>query len=429
MYNNNSLDILIAFFNNEYLMLIAFIVFLTIALTDQSLAKRNRQNMVLCALLCISHTVFAFIDFGITSNLIAEDITLKIIVSTLRHIDRPFILVLATCSFTDHQIKNKAFYLPLVLNTLVYCLNIFSVDHFTTSASTDFFVTPIDYAGIAIYLFYCLTFSITILKSRQLNTGKLKAVSALVMSLVYPAILSEELVGRNVLGTAVLMSILLEYEIFTVLRSNIQLKYKDELLKSQHDSLLLSQIQPHFIYNTLNAIYYLCQTNSQLAGETILTFSDYLRDNLISSTMENNLVTIDEEIEHTHHYTDIELLRFPNLIIEYDISDSGYLLPPLSIQPLVENAIRHGVRGQVNGQVTVKAYVKNGTHFIEITDNGIGFDPLKGNASSSKTHHEKHSGIGLKNVAERLESLCSGSMEIKSVPGQGTSILLTIPGN
>ena len=115
------------------------------------------------------------------------------------------------------------------------------------------------------------------------------------------------------------------------------------------------------------------------------------------------------------------MIRFPNIRVEYLVEDSDFSLPPLTIQPLVENAIRHGVRIREEGIVRVTARrVKDG-HEIVIWDNGVGFDV---NASQKKdgTH------VGLKNVRERIEKMCGGSMRVESRVGEGTTVALLIPG-
>ena len=126
MYTNNSLDIIIALFNNEYIMVIAFIVFIGAIGTDKSLTKKDRQYMVICAFICVCHTIFAFIDFGISSSLLPTNIPLRIFASAMRHIDRPVTLVLATCSFAEHGLKHKIFFLPLLINTILYLVNIWT---------------------------------------------------------------------------------------------------------------------------------------------------------------------------------------------------------------------------------------------------------------------------------------------------------------
>ena len=114
------------------------------------------------------------------------------------------------------------------------------------------------------------------------------------------------------------------------------------------------------------------------------------------------------------------LIRFPNIRIEYDIRDEEYGIPALTIQPLMENAIRHGVRSRKEGIVKVTAFPQGNEHLIVIEDNGTGFGKLP-------KENENGSHIGIVNVRERLEQMCHGSMEIDSKPNEGTRITIRIP--
>ena len=119
-------------------------------------------------------------------------------------------------------------------------------------------------------------------------------------------------------------------------------------------------------------------------------------------------------------YAQIEMERFPNIHLDYEIEDEDFLLPALTIQPLVENAIRHGVRGLPRGQIEIITAMRPDCHEIIIRDNGRGFRPeeLPG---TDRPH------IGIQNVRERLQKLCGGTMTIESEEGRGTSVTIHIP--
>lgn len=196
-------------------------------------------------------------------------------------------------------------------------------------------------------------------------------------------------------------------------------EHTEELQAEQRARLLLSQIRPHFLYNTLATIQSLCRIEPERAADVTGKFSTYLRQNL-EAMGETQLIPFAKELEHTRAYAGIEEIRFPNLRVEYDTPDTEFLLPPLTVQPLVENAIRHGVRERKQGLVTVSARLGEGCHEIVIRDNGKGFDA--GIIDRADGSH-----IGVRNVRERLERLCNGTMTIESVPGEGTAITLRIP--
>ena len=121
---------------------------------------------------------------------------------------------------------------------------------------------------------------------------------------------------------------------------------------------------------------------------------------------------------NTRLYADIEILRFPNIRVEYRIEDAQFRIPALTIQPLVENAIRHGVRSREDGLVTISTVREAGAHRITVQDNGVGFDPK---------HQQDESHIGLQNVKERVERMCGGTVIVESEIGAGTVVTLLIP--
>lgn len=186
-------------------------------------------------------------------------------------------------------------------------------------------------------------------------------------------------------------------------------------------AIMLSQIQPHFLYNALTSIYALCDKDSQAAKEAVSQFSKYLRGNL-ESIRRDSPISFDDELKHVQSYLALEKMRFEDeLKIIYDIQAHNFLLPALTVQPLVENAVKHGVSDTPNGG-TVKIASKELPEYFEIriSDDGIGFDPK--NISEDGEMH-----IGIENVRSRLALMCKGTLEIQSVQGKGTTVVLKIP--
>ena len=148
-------------------------------------------------------------------------------------------------------------------------------------------------------------------------------------------------------------------------------------------------------------------------------FGQYLQQNLDSLETEG-LIPAEKELEHTRLYADIEMSRFENVRVEYDAQDLDFSIPPLTIQPMVENAIRHGVRIREKGIVRVSTRRTEKGHEIRIWDNGMGFD-------IATLKQDKGSGVGIQNVRERIEKLCGGTMTIQSDVGKGTTVFIRIP--
>ena len=195
-------------------------------------------------------------------------------------------------------------------------------------------------------------------------------------------------------------------------------EHEDALQAQQRIQIMISQIQPHFLYNTLSTIQAMCATEPEKAPRIVEQFSRYLRQNM-DSLSDANLISIEKEIEHTRIYAEIEMAMFPNIHVEFEAMDADFKLPALTIQPLVENAIRHGVRICEEGMVTVTTRRVPEGHEIAIRDNGVGFDVSKAKADGGH--------IGIANVRERLEKLCGGTLDIESTVGEGTRVMIRIP--
>ena len=193
---------------------------------------------------------------------------------------------------------------------------------------------------------------------------------------------------------------------------------KAELTESRI-ATMISQIQPHFIYNTLGTIEQLCITEPKEASKLVRNFSLYLRGNF--SELDNaKPIRFSQEMNHVKHYTDIEQVRFPDMTIQYDLRSVEFLLPALSVQPLVENAIKHGLMGlEEGGIVTISAYETEKYYIVEVTDDGVGFDM---NAGYDETKH-----VGIKNIRGRIEAMCGGMLSIESKVGKGTKATIKIP--
>jgi len=195
---------------------------------------------------------------------------------------------------------------------------------------------------------------------------------------------------------------------------------ENELLQSQI-SIMLSQIQPHFIYNSLNAIKGLCLIDPEMACETIDEFSNYLRGNLDSLSI-NKPVIFERELRHVKLYLSLEKKRFEDKInVVYDIGVDNFLIPALALQPIVENAVRHGVtKREEGGTVIIRTEETDTDVIISVIDNGIGFK-----SSGSETDERIH--VGIANVEKRLMAMCNGRLSIDSEYGVGTNAIITIP--
>lgn len=205
-------------------------------------------------------------------------------------------------------------------------------------------------------------------------------------------------------------------------QESIRAKKLEEELKENRVRLAMSQIQPHFIHNSLNSIYHLCEIDTELAQQAISDFSDYLQQSL-SAMDRTALIPFGEELKHVKTYLKLEQLRFgKDLNVVYRIEAAGFMLPALSVQPIVENAVKHGICQKEEGGGTVLLAVRECPDCFEImvVDDGVGFSP-------EQEHKDKGTHVGIRNVRQRLDIMCNATLDITSKPGKGTTARICIP--
>lgn len=198
-------------------------------------------------------------------------------------------------------------------------------------------------------------------------------------------------------------------------------RYEKEITDSRI-AIMLSQIQPHFLYNALNTINYLCKTDPELAAEAVEKFSKYLRTNL-ESLNDNKLIPFKDEIKHVENYVSIEKLRFADVDMDFDFAVVDFSLPALTLQPIVENAIKHGLAMKDGGgTVTIQTKESDDFFTIIVSDDGVGFDVEETVNSMDENKH-----IGISNTKKRIENMTGGSIDVKSVINSGTDVIIKIP--
>jgi len=200
-------------------------------------------------------------------------------------------------------------------------------------------------------------------------------------------------------------------------------KQNDLFNENDRISIILSQIQPHFLYNALTLIQQYCRTDPKIAEETVIEFSNYLRGSLDSLVLRKT-ITFEREFRHVKNYLNIEKKRFEDkLNTEFDIKTENFMLPPLALQVIVENAVRHGItKKEGSGTVRIETCEKDGNIMISVIDDGVGFIQ-----SEEQEFLYKRPG-GILNVRNSLTSMCGGFLEITSKPDVGTKAVITIPG-
>lgn len=227
--------------------------------------------------------------------------------------------------------------------------------------------------------------------------------------------------GIAVVNCAVSLAILL-------ILVNIQFEHElamrrmEKELAEQGIDIMLTQIQPHFLYNTLGTIAHLCKNDPEKAQRATREFSMFLRGNM-DSLKNRRPIPFEKELEHVKNYLYLEQQRFQErLTVVYDIQATDFFVPPLSLQPLVENAVSHGIlRKKEGGTVTLRTERTEKAAVVTIADDGVGME-----RSGSLPNLGGHAHIGIENVRERIRTMVNGTIEIDSNDG-GTVVTIRIP--
>ncbi|MCR5273521.1 MAG: histidine kinase [Lachnospiraceae bacterium] len=418
-------DFILSYIVVHYVLVIALISILLISMYSKSMGKKELFQMRVMFVVILLQSVCDFQDEYLEINRIENLGTLNFFATTIGCILKPSVVVLLGSVLIRPKkkgLEKYLFYVPACINVIIYLVSIrtglaFYITETGTVGKGPLFET----ANVISFVYVCL-YSIFAAKLWKEQTNLERVILySIVLELGIGAIM-DIVTSGNRMNLTIMMALATCLLYYYVQRNNEIIKKQGEELEQKKDELMISQIQPHFIYNTLNVIYRLCQVDPKTAGDTIVEFSNYLRKSLESSANGTKYVDIDKEIEHVKFYLDIEKLRFPYLEITYDIEDGGYMIPPLTIQPMVENAVRHGVRGMKDGHIWIKAYRDVNEHIIIVQDNGKG-------KPSEEIRVGEHKGIGIKNVTDRIESFCEGTVTINMEEDKGTTVTIRIPLN
>lgn len=227
--------------------------------------------------------------------------------------------------------------------------------------------------------------------------------------------------GLSVILPSMLLAVILIYNYIHLNRSRIIME-QEATLSKQNVALMISQIQPHFLYNVLTTISNLCRKNPAEAEETTVMFAQYLRMNL-DSLKRLEPIPFTLEFRHIQIYLTLEQKRFgERLNVVYNVEEEHFLVPALSLQPIVENSVKHGIceKGEP-GTLTFTSKKVDGGYQIIIEDDGVGFDPNVPHKEDGRSH------VGMNNVENRLLQMSQATMEVISSPGNGCKTIITFP--
>jgi two-component system LytT family sensor kinase len=315
--------------------------------------------------------------------------------------------------------------LPTVIVSILLLLTIFTKWLFYIDSTGHYRNTSLVYLRVFINFFYLLlsavysAYRVFRVKSRQERMEY--AGYALYILLSVGIYYLEDLFPQCPMAELVIFLALLILYLTTYVDMEKDLLQQQEELTQSRLAIMRSQIQPHFLYNALSTIQNLCHSGAPEAEEALISFSKFLRGNL-DSLSQSEPIPFERELSHTQQFLLLEEKRFgQRMRVEYDIRAREFMIPALTLQPIVENAVQHGIVERMEGgTVRISTEETENAWVIRVTDDGVGFDV-------NEVREDGRSHVGISNVRDRLSQMCGGSLTIQSVPGKGTEAVIQLP--
>ena len=370
--------------------------------------------------LCVSATFVSAILYGNPKYVEAERISCYIesaLISTL--MPMPTILILHTCK---EKLINSMLFHAVIALWIVYFI-ILEIGQFTNifyiiSSDGIFYRTswfPLMVAPLVLIMLLNLMSLIYRRKklSKRYIIALLIYMIPLTIFIVIHAFIDIEMVlflGVGICALSMYSLIVSDY-IMQIIRQEREISH-------QRASVMALQMRPHFIYNTMMSIYYLCKQDADKAQQVTLDFTSYLRKNFTAIASEE-LVPFKDELEHARAYLAVEQAQHEDMLyVDYDTLYTDFSVPSLTLQPLVENAVKHSL--DPNGDplhIYVRTQQTDKASAIIVENNGLDYQPSNDN--------EPH--IALANIRQRLRMMCKGELTIATREGGGTIVKVIIP--
>lgn len=270
------------------------------------------------------------------------------------------------------------------------------------------------------FIIYSVDMWIIFCYRKYMSVKELLLLSSYIIFPGIAEVIQIQFYGIALLNTGITVSLLLIFVNLQSERELVMRRQQVELSEARID-IMLCQINPHFLYNTLTTIRHLCSVDPVQAKKAILDFSQFLRANMKFLTSKA-LISFEQELIHVKNYLNLEQQRFgERLKVRYKIEVTDFVMPPLCLQPLVENAVRHGItKREEGGTVTITSEENEKEYHITVMDDGVGFSP-EHSCADGREH------VGISNVRKRLKELSHGEVKIESCSGRGTRVTIVIP--
>ena len=301
---------------------------------------------------------------------------------------------------------------------ILLSMSLFTPWVYYVTSKKELFRGPLYSVLVAFYLtIMVLNLSRVFRKKEQLSGGYYFAFLVGMLPITFSLIILFFVFDFTVFGIALAICALSMYGIIIWDQVRQYMRLQRDIAH-QRAGVMVLQMRPHFIYNTMMSIYYLCKQDPDLAQQVTLDFTTYLRKNFTAIASEDP-IPFSEELTHTRAYLAVEQAQFEDsLFVDYDTPYIDFRIPPLTLQPIVENAVKHGMDQDSEPlHIVIRTRRNDSGNEIIVENNGADFKP----ADDKEPH------IALENIRQRLEVMCNGNMMIMPREGGGTVVKVTIP--
>lgn len=426
------------FIYNVILNVFGIILISVILFADRDLKKTNHSQrtflMVTISILVIMVTdIFTWLFDGVKAPGVKILLVLLYLVYNIGLLAFywSWLLFVHFRSFHDTKKTIKCalpFAIPAIIGACLFFINLktgwfYKFDETNRYMRSEYFIVTIPF-----YLFYIigglLTATIALFKTKDILRRRRLFLMLLYMFIPIPGFLLQffNYTIASVWPSSALMLVMLYINV----KQNDVVEQQFATAKLQNEitdtriSTMLSQIQPHFLYNCLNTIDALCDVDTKAAQQAVRCFAKYLRGNM-DALSKKAPIPFRDELSHLQQYLTLETFRFDNIQVSYDLETLDFFIPTLTLQVIVENAIKHGILKRENGgNITISSRDKGEYVQLTVEDDGVGFDTTA-KLNDDKTH------VGISNVKSRLESVCGGTLTIDSNPNVGTIVTFILP--
>ena len=379
-------------------------------------------GICLLLILTVTDTAESFLgSFPGTSEGIRDIINVRTLLSVVNYIIRPVIIMAEVFILIPERRIRLICSIPSVINTVIYISALFgSRAAFYINDMNRWCQGPLSISVFITQFIYIILLAVfSALSFRQKNKKRSMIILVIFIEAFIVTIceVTGFFTGHATTVTALCM---LAYYVYLSLiyQQGIKEVAAQKVIEAARSELmtLRNQIHPHFIYNSLSIIRSLIRFDSSMAVKCMDIFSGYLRSH-IDAIKKKSLIPFDEELENVRLYlTLVQIDHTRTVEVEYDIGISDFYLPPLSLEPLVENAVEYGLSRE-GGTVTLRTIEKDGSIIVSILDNGT---------AKKQPDENIHTGVGIENTRKRIEMQCGGRLEI-SFTGSGAAAEIILP--